>query len=407
MYKITKYLNSKSYSPLSECSIQEVFETIKNEGHHTPIIHTLRLYEKGSSTYDLIKDHTIPTYRFNFLTKGDASNANLGNPTGLIYLDVDSVESITNNPNIYAYWKSPSRTGYAVLVKVDGLTLKNFKQAYDYIARIIGVTPDPHARKAIQQTCLSYDPNLYYNEDSLIIDLSKEIVTIEKGVIPYILREERKDIGRNDTFFKSGIRFNNLDDYFQGEYKTEKYRVFKNKVSVCNPIMPKDTPVGKRHTLFYTYMTQVAVLNYLSIPLKYLQALATSVNSGLDYPMPLTEVKAIVNSVFLQMKSGKLVIFYNEDRRILFNPLYKLSRKEKMEIVNREMGIYRSTKTEKEIYVAIESWDFNTCSKITIKAISNSINKSESTIKRHWKKFKEFVAELNGNSKRISIFTKN
>lgn len=407
MYKVTKYLNSKSYTPIEECSIQGVFRTIKTEGHHTPIIHTLRLYEKGSDTYDLIKDNTIPTYRFNFLTNGNASNSNISEPTGLIYLDVDSVESIEKNPYIYSYWKSPSKTGYAVLVKVNGLTLDNFKQSYDYVGRVIGVKPDPCARKAIQQTCLSYDPNLYHNEESLTIDLSKEITTLKKGVIPSIHREERKDIGRNDTFLKSGIRFNNLDEYFQGEYKSAKYRVFKDKVSVCNPIMPKDTPVGKRHTLFYTYMTQVAVLNYLSISLKYLQSLATSVNNGLDYPMPLIEVKSIVSSVFAQMKSGKLIIFYNEDRRILFNPLYKLSRKEKMEIVNKEMGIFRSTKTEQEIYAAIESWDFNAFGKITIRAISNSISKSESTIKRHWKKFKEFVAELNDNSKRISIFTKN
>jgi hypothetical protein len=407
MYKVTKYLNSKSYTPLEECSIQEVFKSIKTEGHLTPIIHTLRLYEKGTTTYDLIKDHTIPTYRFNFLTKGNASNANLGDPTGIIYLDVDSVNSISDNPYIYAYWKSPSKTGYAVLVKVSGLSLQNFQKAYDYVGKVIGVTPDPCARKAIQQTCFSYDPNLYHNEVSLTIDLSKEIIAVEKGVIPSIHREERKDIGRNDTFFKSGIRFNNLDEYFSGEFKTDKYRVFKDKVSVCNPIMPKDTPIGKRHTLFYTYMTQVAVLNYLSIPLKYLQSLATSVNNGLDYPMPLTEVKSIVNSVFAQMKSGKLVIFYNEDRRILFNPLFKLTRKEKMEIVNREMGILRSTKTEKEIYTAIESWDFNEYSKITIKAVSKISNKSESTVKRHWKTFKEFVSELNLESKNSSIFIKN
>jgi hypothetical protein len=407
MIKIATYQNSKSYNPIGEMPISEIFKKIKDGGYETPVINTLRLYEKGSEIYDSLKNNALPTYRFNFSTNGPASNANLGAPTGLIYLDVDNIESISNNSFVYASWKSPSKTGYAVLVKVEGLTLLNFKDAYDYAGTVLGVTPDPCARKAIQQTCLSYDPNLYYNEDSQIIELSKEVLPVEKGVIPSILREERKDIGRNDTFFKSGIRFNNLDDYFLGEFKIDKYRVFKDKVSVCNPIMPKDTPIGKRHTLFYTYMTQVAVLNSLNLPLKYLQSLATSVNSGLDYPMSLSEVKSIVSSVFAQMKNGKLTIFYNEDRRILFNPLFKLTRKEKMEIVNKEMGLFRSKNTERQIYTVIESWDFDEYPKITIKTVSKISSKSESTVKRHWKTFKEFVAELNLESKNNSIFIRN
>jgi hypothetical protein len=399
MYKTTMYQNSKSYAPLSESSVKEALETIKTKGYYTPLISTLRLYEKGSITYDALKDHTLPTYRFNFLTKGSASNVNLGAPTGLIYLDVDRVETIESNSHIYAYWKSPSKTGYAVLIKVSGLTLDNFKQAYDYVGTVIGVTPDPCARKAIQQTCLSYDPNLYLNEDSTTIELSCLIQDNKKGIIPSIHREERKDIGGNATFFKGGIRFNNIDEYFTGEFKDLEYRVFTEKVSICNPMMPKDTPIGKRHSLFYTFMTQVAVLNYLKIPLKYLQALATSVNSGLDYPMPLAEVKSIATSVFTQMKEGKLTIFYNEDRRILFNPLFKLARIEKMKIVNREIGALRSSKTENEIYRIIENWDFSLYNKITIKAVSRVIGKSQATIKRYWKSFKEFVAELNATSK--------
>lgn len=399
MIKISVYQNSKSYNPIGEVPISEIFDKIKNGGYETPVINTLRLYEKGSEIYDSLKNNSLPTYRFNFSTVGPASNANLGNPTGLIYLDVDSIDSISNNSYVYASWKSPSKTGYAVLVKVDGLSLSNFKSSYDYVGSLLGVIPDPCARKAIQQTCLSYDPNIYINQDSVTIDLSNLTKDNKKGIIPSKLLKEKKDIGRNDTFFGKSVRFSNIDDYFTGQFKDAEYRVFKDKVDVCNPIMPKDTPIGKRHTLFYTYMTQVAVLNYMNISKNYMNILATSVNKGLENPMDELEVKAISDSVYAQMKEGKLKIFYNEKRRILFNPSLNMGRVGKMGIVNREIGKLRTESTLNSIYSVIENWDFNIDKKITIKLVSKYSGKSQVTVKRHWKNFKNFVAELNRESK--------
>lgn len=399
MIKISTYQNSKSYNPIGEVPISEIFNKIKNGGYETPVINTLRLYEKGSEIYDSLKNNSLPTYRFNFSTLGSASNSNLGAPTGLIYLDVDSIDSISNNSYVYASWKSPSKTGYAVLVKVDGLSLSNFKASYDFVGSILGVTPDPCARKAIQQTCLSYDPDIYINQDSTTINLSNLTKVTKKGITSSKLIKEKKDIGGNDTFLNKKIRFSNIDEYFTGQFKDAEYRVFKDKVDICNPIMPRDTPVGKRHTLFYTYMTQVAVLNRMSISKNYMNILATSVNSGLDSPMDVSEVKAISDSVYTQMKEGKLTIFYNEKRRILFNPSLKMNRVGKMGIVNREIGKLRTELTLNSIYSVIENWDFKTDKKITIKLVSKYSGKSQITIKRHWKNFKNFVAELNQESK--------
>lgn len=399
MIKISTYQNSKSYNPIGEVPISEIFKKIKDGGYETPVINTLRLYEKGSEIYDSLKNNALPTYRFNFSTNGLASNANLGAPTGLIYLDVDSIDSISNNSYVYASWKSPSKTGYAVLVKVEGLSLSNFKDAYDYVGTILGVTPDPCARKAIQQTCLSYDPDIYINQDSTTVYLSNLTKDNKKGIIPSKLIKEKKDIGRNDTFLNKSVRFSNIDEYFTGQFKDAEYRVFKDKVDVCNPIMPRDTPIGKRHTLFYTYMTQVAVLNYMSISRNYMSILATSVNRSLDNPMDELEVKSISDSVYTQMKEGKLTIFYNEKRRILFNPSLKMSQSNKMGIVNREVGKLRTELTIDSIYNVIENWDFSVDKKITIKLVSKYSGKSQATIKRHWKNFKNFVADLNKESK--------
>ncbi|MEM0519598.1 hypothetical protein [Aequorivita flava] len=73
--------------------------------------------------------------------------------------------------------------------------------------------------------------------------------------------------------------------------------------------------------------------------------------------------------------------------------------KEKMKIVNKELGGIKSIRTTEKIYECIEEWDFKSNGKITQDKIAHLINVHVSTIKRYWSNFKTFVKELNDDYK--------
>ena len=187
MYKVSKFESAKTPEVKQVLSIEEVLQIIKNGDDYLHIINTARLYGKGSALYDNLKTNSLPTFRFNFHFNGSAKNQNIISPTGLIYLDVDGSDYIPQSYYIFASWKSLSNTGYGILVKVDNLTLTNYSDVYNQLSEILGLGSDAGARKATQQTVLSYDENLYHNPNSTIFHFT-EIKKVSNAPI----REERE-----------------------------------------------------------------------------------------------------------------------------------------------------------------------------------------------------------------------
>lgn len=148
MYKVSKFESAKAPKVKQVLAIEDVLQIIKNGDEHLHIINTARFYGKGSTIYDNIKTNLLPSFRFNFLFEDSASNKNIISSTGLIYLDVDGVDSIPTNDYIFASWKSLSNTGFGLLVKVDNLTLDNYSNIYNQLTEIIGINSDAGARKA-------------------------------------------------------------------------------------------------------------------------------------------------------------------------------------------------------------------------------------------------------------------
>ncbi|WP_454046813.1 hypothetical protein [Chryseobacterium sp. Marseille-Q8038] len=94
------------------------------------------------------------------------------NPTGYLYLDVDGMteqDFEINTTYICAYWRSLSNTGMTLVVKVDGLTLNNFKEATKKIARLLDIPYDEKAVSIDRLTVLPYDRHAYFNSSTEII----------------------------------------------------------------------------------------------------------------------------------------------------------------------------------------------------------------------------------------------
>jgi len=390
--KVSCYENIKKPKVKSLIEIEDFINKVKNGDDQILLINKAREYGKGHDTYNSIKTNLLPTYRFNFLFNQSASNKNITEPTGLIYIDIDKDINMNHNNYIFAKWKSLSNLGYGVLVRVENLTLNNFKEVYQEISNLLNVETDIHAAKATQQTVLSYDPDIYYNSNSLVYAYKET-----KKVSSHTIKKEEKCMGRNDTFLNTSntkYRFNNIDDYFK-ENLSLPYIIFQDeKVKVCDPFVPFRVEKGKRNTTMYYCLSQYAMLNN-HVSYQFLINCAKTFNSNMYPRLEEKELGAIVNSILKKKKENSLEIYYNKERRILFNPSIKMTRKEKMLVVNKELGKLKSDVTESIIYELIEDWDFNKKGKIIQHKVAEELDISTSTVKRYWKSFKGYVKDLN------------
>jgi hypothetical protein len=390
-FRVTKYGHAKDIIVQNTVSVDEILKTIKNGNEYLPLIEEARKIGKGNAEYDIIKTEKLPTFRFNFLFKDSVSNKNIIAPTGLIYLDADNIDWIPFNKYVYASWKSLSNSGYSILVKVDGLTQDNFKEVYEELSSIIGIKTDIGARKPVQQTVLSYDSNLYNNPYSLTYIYSK------KEKVSSSTTKEKKEVGIGvcDTLHrkkKSGtIRFNNINDYFPDDI--HKYIVFKDKEMICNPFIPRTIKEGSRNSILFFLLSQYALLNPNQGE-TFLLSIGRTILRKMHPPLREQELKSTVRKILQGREDKTLTLHYNEARRVLFNPKLKLSHKEIMQIVNRELGNIKKELTRAIIYDALESWDSEIDGKLIQVSLAIKTRLSLTTIKRYWKEYKWLIDDL-------------
>lgn len=400
MFQLTQYASAKEPKVQRQISLTEVLHIIGNGDENLTLIQSARALGKGNPKYDAIKTTLLPTFRFNFLFSESARNSNITEPTGIIYIDADEVHSIPESPYIFASWKSLSNTGFGILVKVDNLTKDNYADVYNQLSELIGVTSDAGARKATQQTIQSYDPDLYHNPDSLVFHFNET-----KKVSHALISEKReKCIGTHDTlnWNDDTIRFSNIGSYFTDD---TRYIVFKEKERICNPFIPLRIEPGKRNSTMFFLLSQYALLNPNSGK-PFLKSIGATINKHIFPSLSDKEVGSVADSVVKKREEGTLTMHYNEPRRILFNPNGGFSIKEKMAIVNRELGKLKSDATKELIYAAIENWDFESDGPITQMKVSLISGRGIATVKRYWNHFRDYVLTLNDDFGRKETETK-
>jgi hypothetical protein len=205
---INYHNNCKSPTVQKNISIKELFDLIKYGNGNIDKFNKARSYAKGSAEYNKIKRNQLPTVRYSFILDGYAKNENIKEATGLIYLDVDGVDSIPSSDLIFASWKSLSSTGYGILVKIDGLKLNNYIYNYQLIANELEVKADKGADAAIQQNVISYDPTIYINNNSRIF-IAKENPSFVNGNNSN--KKKNNKTPHSSTVGK--VKYNHINDY--------------------------------------------------------------------------------------------------------------------------------------------------------------------------------------------------
>lgn len=207
--EINAYVNIKQPKVVSTTSTDDWFNLIKDSEYKSEILKA----RNNKSIYGLIKA-SMPCVTFNFLYEDYKKDVNLMAPTGVMYIDIDNPMFEPKNldtSKVFSYYHSFGGVGYALLVKVNGLTKENFKSTYYNICKELNIIEyvDPNAIKPSQFNVLSYDTDIFINKNSKVFD---------SAPLTDVNRKKKESIY---TSREGKIRFDNLDEFvdnIDGDY---------------------------------------------------------------------------------------------------------------------------------------------------------------------------------------------
>ncbi|MCB0744096.1 MAG: hypothetical protein KDC67_09340 [Ignavibacteriae bacterium] len=232
--KINSITNRKIVDNFND--IEAVINYVRdNQRPEYKYIEKARSFGKGTDEYDTLKRNKIPCAIINFEHDKYVKRSTLLKPTGYMYLDIDDECDLDFDLNyVHAYWRSLSNNGYSVVLKVKGLNDNHLKESYRYVGDLLDVGYDKAAISKDRVTVLSYDPNAYFNNDSVVIDLSsieftqhsnkksfylgydcdgdkirldnREEVIIEKGIVLNYNEDGLFDLGKNNKLEFSEVK---------------------------------------------------------------------------------------------------------------------------------------------------------------------------------------------------------
>ena len=223
--KVSVFKCCKSKTVDETKSLGDIFNVIKTGGYiagcrnlkeYTEIGRKL-LNEGNAPAYKVFKESRMPAIMTNALfEKGRKStDPHSFQEVQYVMFDIDKMEDVVlwledlhENPSkydmFYAAYISLSGNGLHILVAVRGLTDENFKDCYKHIASEIEI----HYHLSVDMSCcdiarlciLSYDPNIFINEQAEVWDAQEIMNTLKMfELIPdeekEILTQESKNKG--------------------------------------------------------------------------------------------------------------------------------------------------------------------------------------------------------------------
>lgn len=381
-------------------TLEGLVNYIKNpDTQHKSTVELARRFGKGTLQYETIKESKVPCVVLNFLhSKGYVNGTTAHKPTGYLYLDVDNNLDIPlNSPHIAAYWKSLSGTGYSIVVAAQGLTKNNVKTATREVAEILDIPLDTAAISIDRLTCISYDPNAYYNANavSYIIQCgnnadTEKTQTMCTGTLPLL-----RVLDCMGSFSGSEIRVSNMDELVASiDFDAKPAHDFGEGGIMYADIRYSIYGVteGKRNQVMYATVCQLRALNPWCSEDRMLQYAIGLNRKAFKPALSKAEVVGIVEKVY---KLKKVKLSLNRKRRFVYNPDYDLTSSEKRAINIRTISERRRAVNSATIDDVIKSWDFEKRGKITRLSLSQASNLSLNTVARRYGSLKEKIKQKN------------
>jgi hypothetical protein len=174
MLQCTRFKSLRNTKPESTVSVLSILEEIRTDKYKSQI-DEIRNFENPSK--NPLKDKLpvfTPTGIFNH-----RSMAGLENYNGLMCLDIDHIENPEQLKDqckklnyVFSAFVTPSGKGLKVLIKTNA-TAENYREIELKVATAFqhdtGAIRDNHCKDIARIQFVSYDPNIYINENSSLI----------------------------------------------------------------------------------------------------------------------------------------------------------------------------------------------------------------------------------------------
>ena len=387
--KINSITNRKIVDNFND--IEAVINYVRdNQRPEYKYIEKARSFGKGTDEYDTLKRNKIPCAIINFEHDKYVKRSTLLKPTGYMYLDIDDECDLDFDLNyVHAYWRSLSNNGYSVVLKVKGLNDNHLKESYRYVGDLLDVGYDKAAISKDRVTVLSYDPNAYFNNDSVVIDLSSIEFTQHSNKKSFYLGYDcdgdkiRLD-NREEVIIEKGIVLNYNEDGLFDLGKNNKLEFSEVKV----PFKPIHK--GRREKVMSSIAHQLITLNK-SCPKSRLFALINVINKDkMIPPLDINEINSIVNKKYRNRHN--LTPLINASRRFFYNPEYSLNATQKRRLTIKKINRDRIEMSKMKITKTLTNWDYKKHGKITIKGVASISNMDRKTVQKY---YSELIEKLN------------
>lgn len=384
----------------------EFLDIIKNGNEFLHYIYKARkaLNNGNRNEYERIKKNKLPVYAHNFTFEKIRSNKNIIKSTGYIFLDVDIEINIDDlkSPYVFARWKSLSNLGLGILIKVSGITKENFSYNYQLLGKEIEIEVDKNAKKATQINVLSFDDELYINENSKVWKAHEEPLEI-----PHYSKKTKKTERVKNVLGHSGPkRYDNLQEFVSTlDFNGKKIYDWGEKTKLSKVYHSFYILSGKRYAIVNAQAYQYRCLNP-TIGNKEIEDFVISMNKLCRPPLSEGEVQRIIHNI-QNIPFEELEPIENYPRRFFFNENIEISTKEKRQLMMRIINQKRVEKSKQIIKETIENWDFEVCGTITQKKLADYSERSYNTVQKYYSEFKDRILVLNNSFKTLEKYRDN
>lgn len=364
----------RNTTPNRKIDFNELYQLISSGSTHRVLIESIRTlkshgdikyYKRYKESLPYITPH-VDVHERNL--RDDHFTENFICFTGFLYYDIDNVENIIEEKQriINSYGNqvalvciSPSGAGLTILVRINNeLTKDNFLVVWNKVRTTLfrDERIDPNATGIGRAMFVSYDPDVYVNNES-VFEIVFEEIGNQPNTSSSLYNSLNSDIKNNNY---KNYHVYSIDDVLS-TIKT------KSIVPVSNPVVDfKEVEVleeirflqkitdGNKHSAFFRVINQLYYLNQ-DVELDYIYSYLFFINNIWTIgKMDTIELVRYFNIIISHIKHTGEFYIQKKLKRVHFNPSVDISAKEKMVISNVLNGLYRRWETKKKIDDTIE-----------------------------------------------------
>ena len=413
---LTQTLSFQSYKcyrgasiPLRTLTLADYVQLVR-DGHEVDKILAARAAGDNSPLYVATKEKRL-CFTLNFTFDGRKTNDTIVGSTGLMYFDVDNPEwdpATLDKRKVVVLHRSFGGEGWAILVRVQGVTKANFAASYRKIAEELGlaVDYDKGAKKMTQYCVCSYDPDVYINEEAEALQAAHApeaallpvgpVITADalfgaSALAPWKHVAVAEATAGQDADAKPDfkpLRFNNASDFAED---AKGYTHYPGGVGIVKISMRTSVEAGGRNKYLCALASQLLALNPSAQRIqlyKFLKAAAAKAGMYTSFSKDAEQnvnrrIEGALNTVYKYLAAGTLTLAPNVTRKTVFGVHAPYTTEERNKIARAfSAASQRRTKTER-LHEAIEDW--SSPYKITTASLAEASGLKTGSVKAYLK----------------------